>query len=137
MTTISNNGIVTFSRGDTISFPLFINVCTKINPVRYNLAKNDVVYVAIEEANQPWEFAVLKQKYTQDDLNEYGDIVLKLKSEDTQCLLPGKYYYEVKLVKYKIKTEVNEETGLEEEYVSDEIEAVNTVIPRRQLFMLD
>lgn len=122
MTTLSNNGILTFSRGDSISFPLFINAGTKTNPMRYTLHENENLFVGIMEPNMAFEAAIVKQKYTKDDLNEDGDVEFTLSSEVTQKLRPGKYYYEVKLIIY------NEETP-------DKIEKVITVIPRTALYI--
>ena len=120
MATLSRNGILTFSRGDTVSFPLFINVGTKTSPIRYKLTSKDNLYVGIMEPNFSFEAAVVKQRYTVDDLNEDGDVVFKLKYKETQLLRPGKYYYEVKLA------HLND---------NNEVETITTIIPKTQLYV--
>ena len=131
MASLSNNGILTFCRGDTVEFPLVINIGSKLQPIRYSLSENDALYVAILEPNQPFEFALVKQKYTYLDKNEYGDVVFKLSSDVTQQLKPGRYYYEVKLVKQKENQDLAKQNDNQEE-----LEVV-TVIDRRQLYILN
>lgn len=120
MVNISNNGIVTMNKGDTFKFPLLINVGDMFTPIRYELTENDKVYFALLEPNQPFEEALIRQVYTYEDVNEDGDIVIKLNSKDTSDLLPGLYYYTIKL-----------QTMPENE------EIVNTIIPRRKFILLD
>lgn len=120
MTSISNNGFILLARGDTFRAPLFINWGSKSCPVRYYIKNHpkDTVYLGIMEVHQPFEEAIIKKMYTSDtaEINECGDIIVKLKSTDTECLLPGKYYYEVKLV-------------------SDN-DDVDTIIPKTEFFIL-
>ncbi len=96
---ISNNGIITLSRGDTASTPLFLNEGTELNPVRYILRDNDKVYFGISESNCNFENALIRKVYTKDNLNKYGDVVIEFESKDTQCVLPNTYFYEIKLVR--------------------------------------
>ena len=98
-TNVSNN-IIQLTRGDSVRYPLFINAGSDMNIVRYELHDNDRVYFALMEPNQPFECALVKQIYSKDDLNDYGDIVIKLTPDDTAALIPGKYYYQIKLRKY-------------------------------------
>ena len=99
MYSISNNGIIVLTRGDTFSVPLFINNGTKFNLVRYNLLnhKNAKIYFGVMEPNQLFEHAIIKKRYDYEDANENGDIIVQFKSSDTEYLVPGKYFYEVKL----------------------------------------
>ena len=48
------------------------------------------------EPNQPWEQAILKKKLDHNDQVD-GTISLRFKPSDTMCLLPGLYYYQVKI----------------------------------------
>lgn len=118
---ISENQIVTINRGDTFQAPLFINIGTRLEPSRYPLAKDDVVYVGIMEANQPFEDALVRKSYTLADANANGDIVVTLEPSDTECLLPGTYYYQAKL----------------EHPTGDGKSVVNTIVPRRKLFLVE
>ena len=95
---ISNNGIVKLNRGDTFHVPYFINSNTDLNPIRYALKDGDKLYFALMEPNQPFEQAILKQVYdSSSEKTNDGDIILKINQEDTEMLLPGKYYYTFKL----------------------------------------
>ena len=86
--------IITINRGDSFEASLFINCGTKMVPERYLLKPGDVVYFALMEPNQKFEDAILKKVYTlADPMTSDGDLIISLKSEDTQHLLEGKYYY--------------------------------------------
>ena len=101
MIDLSRNGIIEVNRGDSFELPLFINQGTDITPIRYNMKdSNSEVYVGVMEPNQPFERAIIRKKYTKDDVNENGDIVIKFSSNDTVCLLPGKYYYQILPLSY-------------------------------------
>ena len=82
MFNITNDGIITLSRGDYVQIPLFINKGTDLIPVRYELKDTDIVYVGICLPNQPFENAVIRKRYDKDnrELNKYGDLVITLDS---------------------------------------------------------
>ena len=162
MNDLSPNGILSLTRGDTCLFPLFLNAGTDQQPIRYvlhdtvvggQIIGTDEVFVAIEEPNQRFEDARVKQKYTKKNLNRYGDVVIVFSHEDTKCLLPGKYYYEIKAKFIKRLTDIDNdsygvfytfENGelvqkiLPQEYNPNSIYfdiVVNTVTPRRELYI--
>ena len=99
MFNISRDGIVTLSRGDNVSIPLFINAGTEIAPVRYPLQDNDIIYFGVCEPNQPFETAIVRKVYDKDnrEINDNGDLVITFDSNDTEYLEDGLYYYIVKL----------------------------------------
>lgn len=99
MFNINKENIITLTRGDSITIPLFINQGTKFTPIRYKLADEDSVYIGITYPNQSFENAVIRKKYTSKDLNKNGDVEVKFNQCDTQYLTPGTYYYEVKLLR--------------------------------------
>lgn len=99
MVYISNNGFISLARGDSFSVPLFINRGTEWEPVRYYIANHPeaAVYLGVMEPNQPFEQAVVRKKYTHEsEINSNGDLIIKFKPDDTLCLYPGKYYYQIK-----------------------------------------
>ena len=53
MATRSINNIITISRGDSFEFPLFINIGTLLNPIKYNLVEheNAKIYLGVMEPN--------------------------------------------------------------------------------------
>lgn len=122
MYSMSNNGILTMTRGDTIKLPLFINAGDNTQPVRYCLRNLDTIYFGVMEPNAPFEHSLIRKVYTKDDLNQYGDIEVVLSLNDTQYLQPGTYYYEAKLL---LKRNA-EDKGV-----------VDTVVPRRKLIIVE
>lgn len=100
MVTISNDNIITINRGDSFEFPLFINMGTLLNPIRYSIKNNpnSVVYFGVMEPNQCFENALIRQMYQGGENNnqytEQGDLIIKLKPKDTMYIKPGKYYYQ-------------------------------------------
>lgn len=119
MFNISNNGIISITRGDSASAPLFLNQGTEYNPVRYRIKDLDAIYLAVMEPNQCFEHAILKQVYTRDNLNEEGDVVIRFRPEDTENLIPGKYYYQ-------IKAKFNRDDGQDD---------VNTVVQKTEFWI--
>ena len=123
MLTINNN-IITMSRADTVEFSLFINSGTELEPQRYILTENDVVYFALMQPNQPFELATIKRIYTyESDKTLEGDLIITLNSSDTEFLSPGLYYYSLKM-----KTiDENDNTKY----------TVNTIVPNTKLYIID
>jgi len=123
MFNIAFNGIITVNRGDSFSFPLTINFGTSLDPVSYKLKERDRVYFAVMEPNQPFESALIRKIYTNKDISETGEITIKFKPKDTLCVLPGKYYYQIKLQRFN----------------SDDPEdyEVDTIIDKTQFFILE
>ena len=100
MLSISNNGFISLTRGDSFSVPLFINRGTICHPVRYEIAKHPEahVYFGVMEPNQPFEKALIRKKYDSNSyITQEGDLVIILEPKDTLNILPGKYYYSVKV----------------------------------------
>lgn len=116
MFNISSNGIITMNRGDFKKVPLFINAGDKLHPLRYVLTEDDIVCVYISEPNQLIEDSIIQKTYTKKDLNEQGDVVIKFGSNDTFYLVPGNYYYEIKLVCDKV---------------------IKTIVPKRKFIIVE
>lgn len=126
MFNIDPDGKITLTRGDTASAPLFINMGTELEPVRYDVSlhTNNIYYFALMEPNQYFEDAILKQKYLPSDAtsyNSYGDLIIRFNHDDTKLLTPGKYYYQIKAL---IKN-------------SDDEEEVNTLIDKTEFFITE
>lgn len=81
----------------------------------------DQVYLGVMQPNQPFESAIIKKTFTSKNVNEYGDVLIKLTPEDTVCLTPGKYFYQV-------KTKLINDDG---EY------DVNTVVDKTPLYIIE
>lgn len=118
---ISNEGIITLTRGDSFETPLFINQGTEIAPARYELTADDIVYFAVMQPNQRFEDAIVKKVYDiNSPHNDEGDLLISFEPLDTEYLLSGTYYYMVKL-----RTHIGEGTGANDY-------RVQTVIPQRE-----
>ena len=97
---ISSNGIVTVNRGDSFELPIVLETGNSMSPNKYMLQPNDTLYLGIMEPNQPFETAIVRKKFSYADLDENGNIFIRFWPNDTVCLLPGKYYYQVKIQTY-------------------------------------
>lgn len=96
MFNMSKTGIITATRGDSYTFKLFLNSGKRPIPIPYDIKENTDIYFALTEPNQPFEKAILKKKYTNQDVDCHC-LEVKFVPNDTICLMPGKYYYQVKL----------------------------------------
>lgn len=120
---ISDNNIIKINRGDTFAFDFTIP--DKNSPDgRYILKNDDVLYLGLMDPHQPFEVATVKKRYTKEDCDEKGNLVIKFKPEDTLDLLPGVYYYSIKLHKM---------TDNDEEYIDE----VTTVINKTKFIICD
>lgn len=114
------NNIIVLNRGDSYSFDLTIADIT--NDGDYTLSNDDALYFGIMDPNQPFENALIKKKFTADDVNGDGTITIDIKPDDTIDLIPGLYYYCIKL--HQVNAEEN-------------IDNVYTVINKTKFIILD
>lgn len=89
--------IINMFRGDSLDIPLDIRNGSAMNYEQYNLTDNDTIYFGLMEPNQKFEDAILKKVLTASDIDENNNLIIKLKPTDTVDLLPGKYYYSIKM----------------------------------------
>lgn len=90
------SNIIMLTRGDTFSFSLDVEDAN--SPYgRYRLTENDALYFGLTKPHQPFEHAIIKRKYTAEDQDNDGFIATTLSANETAELLPGVYYYSVKL----------------------------------------
>ena len=82
-------------RGDskTLTYTIYSedNFCKNL----YELVEGDELYFALLEPNQCWEEAILKKELTVTPGS--SNIEVQFKPNDTMCLMPGLYYYQIKL----------------------------------------
>lgn len=93
-----HNNISEMHRGDYFRVPIFINLGDKFHIKQYVLRPGDKLYVSIAEPNQPWEHSLIKKVLTRKDFDGRKNVMFKLLPEETEYVMPGKYYIEVKLV---------------------------------------
>lgn len=103
MFNLSRDGIIRLSRGDSCKMPLFINQGTALYPIRYNLNDVDkqdtVIYLSIMQPNQYFENGCVRKMFSKKSgwtLTDAGDLIITIEPKDTQFLMPGKYFYEIK-----------------------------------------
>ena len=104
MFSIANNGIITVNRGDSFELPLRLNVGTSLDQTLYTLTDTDVVYIGVMEPQQNFEDAILRKRVTKENVDDNGTLIVRFWPEDTCCLTPGKYYYQVKITTVDEKT---------------------------------
>jgi hypothetical protein len=106
--------IITINRGDTYNFDLTIYDDSLDG--RYVLQDDDVLYFGLMDPHQKFENALVKKRFTKDDCDEAGNLNIEIRPEDTLDLMPGVYYYAIKLHRMK-----NDET----EYIDKVITVIN------------
>ncbi len=120
---VTPNNIIVTNRGDSFKFPLQLNIGTKVNPVFYDIMEGDYVYLGVMEANQPFENAIIKKKFGAEDYNyDYQYLMVRFTAQDTEHILPGTYYYEIKLFRDK-------------KNVDDNYDAVDTILNRTKFII--
>lgn len=88
--------IMMVTRGDTISFNIEIEDENSYRG-RYRLTENDAVYFGLMLPHQPFEDAIIKRKFVKADQDSSGNVYVTFTPEESAMLLPGVYYYAVKL----------------------------------------
>lgn len=123
MLTISENGIITVSRGDSFSFHIFINQGTALAPIRYSLQGTDKVILGVHLPTY-YEFTdsqeeLIQKTLTVSNLNSDGDIEVNFDATETSFMQPGDYYYSVKL------------------YITlNSVDYINTIIPETKFVVI-
>jgi hypothetical protein len=107
------NKMIVLNRGDTYEFDLTIDD-------GYRLQEDDTVYMGIMDPHHPFEAALVKKRFTADEMDDSGKIHIVIEPEDTVDLLPGTYYYAVKL-----------------HLQHGEVDKVRTLINKTKLFLND
>lgn len=117
---LSKNRNIELTRGDSCEFSIWINFGDRLNPETYMLKDSDTLYFGILEPFATFETAIVKKKFTAENQSENGFMKIKLKSDDTANLLPGRYYYTAKL-RY---------------FDDDNEEQVKTIVPECEFYIL-
>lgn len=94
---------ITITRGDDACFALIINSGSNLAPDTYKPTVDDKFYMAIERPNECFEKAVVKKVIdtTRNLMTKDGNFIVDLVADDTLCLEPGLYYYEIKASLYR------------------------------------
>lgn len=122
-----NNNIIVMNRGDTYQFDLVIDDVESPDGI-YHLKGDDAVYFGLMDPHQPFENALVKKKFTVEDVKPNGAITIVIKAEDTLDLLPGTYYYAVKA--HILHDSIDYKTIMT-------VDQVNTIINKTKFFLCD
>lgn len=121
------NNIIILNRGDSYIFNFYIEDDNSKDGI-YHLKDDDAVYLGIMDPHQLFENALVRKKYTAEDMDPAGNISIEIKPDDTIDLYPGLYYYAIKLHKQSpAKPELNE----------PEIDEVVTIINKTKFILND
>ena len=128
---VAKNGIITITRGDSAETSLYINIGTELKPMPEKLGDNDQVYLGIMEPNQLFEDAIIKKVYTYKDHKDEDDpeaLTISFDCEDTENLLPGVYYYSIKL--YRRGNNDPKKGPITKD-------RIDTIVPKRKFIIVD
>jgi hypothetical protein len=126
MAQISPNNIITINRGDTFGFTFHINLGTEMSPILHELVEGETLYLGVSEANAPFESALIRKTFTSADADSEGAIYIEFANTDTLNLLPGNYYYSIKLSQ-----------PLPETSEMIDLEKVTTLVPRTKFIIIE
>lgn len=126
----SVNSVIVMNRGDSLEFkPHEIAFGDYTN---YELQGDDTLYFGLMDPGQSFEDALVRKVFTTEDISSLADFVLELEPEDTLDLLPGKYFYAIKLhldhVEYSSSTQG---------YTTTEVDKVITLINKTKFIIND
>ena len=125
------NNIIVMNRGDSYEFDLTISGADTTDG-RYRLMEEDAVYFGLMDPGQPFEQALVRKKYTAEDCDEMGNLVISISPDDTLDLYPGKYFYAIKL--HMDHDDFNPNTG---EKTGERVDKVVTVINKTKFIICD
>ena len=108
------------NRGDSYEIPLVINEGTKLCFKQYQLRQFDKIYVGIMENNQSFENAIIRKVISiTSPVDSYGHPLLQILPEDTEYLLTGKYFIEIKILQ-----------------VDGNTKKITTLLPLKEFFIM-
>jgi len=131
VTNMYNNNIIVLNRGDSFNFDLTIHDETAADG-RYRLQGDDVLYFGLMDPGQPFEVAIVRKRYTVEDCDKAGNLSIQLNPEDTLDLIPGVYYYAIKV--HLDHDELDHDTL---EPTGRHIDRVITIINKTKFFLND
>lgn len=99
MNKIFENKTIYLTRGDSAMFTFELNAGSNLFPDIQTLQDGDKVYFGLMEPNQMFENSILKKRFLNTDCENKHEVSIKIDPKDTARLLPGRYYYQIKLEK--------------------------------------
>lgn len=127
---ISLNNIITMTRGDTLEVAFAKEALNEY--ANYELQGEDTLFFGLMDPNHPFEEALIRKRFDRFDLKNISEFVLTFEPEETLDLLPGKYFYALKL--WLNHPEVNETT---QRLTGNHINKVLTLINKTKFIIID
>lgn len=103
---IEKNFVISINRGDYLEKEFLFTTGPFLEEVPLIVNEGDVIFFGLMDPHQHFEHALIKKEFGKKDITDEGLFTLILESEDTLDLVPGTYYYSIKLLTKdsKIKT---------------------------------
>lgn len=122
MHSIKNN-IIVMTRGDSLEFkPTLINLGEYSE---YKLQGDDTLYFGLMDPGHYFEDALVRKVFTSEDFTSIEDFILNLTPDDTVDLLPGTYFYALKLQVDHMEIKLNSKGYYERNNVNKVITLIN------------
>lgn len=139
---ITRTGIITIHRGDTFSIEVSTNVGSTSNPSYPTFKLGDKIYLGVMESNQDFENAIIKKVlvFTTDFSADSKTVTFSFTPTDTEYLLAGNYYYEVKEMLPLSSSSVYESGDValtESGVVTDGNSEIFTILPKTKFIIMD
>lgn len=95
---MSRNGIITVVRGDSFTLTMRETETNAHNTLPI-LHAGDTLYFGLMEPHQPFEHALVRAtaEVPQDYVAGETDILMRFPADKTEFLIPGTYYYAIKM----------------------------------------
>jgi tetratricopeptide (TPR) repeat protein len=98
-----NNLSALISKGNTYELMENYEEASKVYDIVMEVEATDIYDLMskgyVLENHQRFEDALVKKKFTVDDLDPAGNLIIQIDPEDTLDLLPGRYFYAIKLLR--------------------------------------
>lgn len=95
---INKDKVITINRGDYFerTFEFLEGAFPEEYPVEVN--DDDIIFFGLMDPNQHFENSLIKKEFEGSSVSDDGLFTLIIDSEDTLELVPGVYYYSIKLL---------------------------------------
>lgn len=96
---IKKNHVISLNRGDYAEIPFCFKEgkFPKDAPIR--IGEGDVLFFGLMDPNTHFEHSLIKKEFIGNDvIDDEGNFTLVIEPDDTLELLPGTYFYEIKLL---------------------------------------
>lgn len=95
---IEKDHVITINRGDFLEKKLKLTTGKFPHEKLLEIGEHDIIFFGLMDPHQHFEHSLIKKEFDKTDFDEEGLFVLTLESEETLDLVPGTYYYSLKLL---------------------------------------